>query len=493
MQFDRINTTSVADAISQKIKSLILGGSLKPAEKLPSERSLAKEFSVSRMSLRQGVALLVDIGLLEVRKDGTYVCDVISPSLVEPFVQLFSWYPKSLNDMLDLRLLLQKEAIKLAVERRSESDQEILSFFFEKMQDAFNQKKTPLIFESVKELHLAIVDCSYNLVLATVLRGIFSLLHSTLRDDINNEQLKKYQFIQECLYKSIILGDIQIAYDMLERHIDMIRSFTVAPHSSDTSEAFAKQSDISYRIDRTVARLEHLIVCQHFEVNKPLSELQLLAKEVGESEDIVNLALKVLLDKELMQTHDNQLYISPHCAQPLVSDPLAHLINTDWKVALDVFELRILLEENSAFQASNNEHTEKRDHLKRCLERLLTKGEQYNAQSNALDDYEFHLAIADLSENLATTYLMRGLFNILRASISNWLTLFHKEVGDISIIQDQHIAICQSINNSQPEAAKEAMRDHLQFVITTVQQTVARKEREAYAQQRLRYIKNKHS
>ncbi|MGH1487029.1 MAG: FCD domain-containing protein [Cellvibrionaceae bacterium] len=494
MQFDQINTKSVADSVSEQVKHLILGGGLKPGEKLPSERILATEFNVSRMSLRQGISLLIDIGLLEARKDGTYVCDVISPSLVGPFSQLFSWYPKALHDMLELRLLLQTKAIELAIERSCDSDKDILEFFYDRMQLAFETKKIPEIIEAVKELHLAIIDCSYNLVLATVLRGILSLLQSSLKDDIGKEHLSKYQFIQECLYKAVIQGDSGIANDMLERHIEMVKSFSLLSSKVAFDQlSLNEQPSQSYRIDKAVARIEHLIICQHFEASKALPDLLLLSKEVGESEDVVNAALKVLLEKDILSIEKGKLCVATNSSKPLISDPLAHLINTDWKVALDVFELRIILERNSSYQAAENENYDKRNYLKTCLSRLLANDDDYNAHSNALDDYEFHLAIADLSENLATTYLMRGLFNLLRGSISSWLALFNKEVGDISIIQRQHINICDAILANTPNNASEAMREHLQYVITTVQRIAARKERETYAQQRWRYIENKYS
>ncbi|KXT78820.1 GntR family transcriptional regulator [Streptococcus sp. DD13] len=60
----------IHDAIKQKIDQEIW----KIGDRLPSERDLAEEFGVSRMTLRQAITLLVDEGMLE-RKvgSGTYV------------------------------------------------------------------------------------------------------------------------------------------------------------------------------------------------------------------------------------------------------------------------------------------------------------------------------------------------------------------------------------------------------------------------------------
>lgn len=62
--------------IHDKIKEQIDKGIWKIGQRLPSERDLAEEFGVSRMTLRQGITLLVEEGILQ-RKvgSGTYVAN----------------------------------------------------------------------------------------------------------------------------------------------------------------------------------------------------------------------------------------------------------------------------------------------------------------------------------------------------------------------------------------------------------------------------------
>ncbi|EGV13180.1 bacterial regulatory protein, GntR family [Streptococcus infantis X] len=60
--------------IHDQIKKDIDEGSWKIGERLPSERDLAEEFAVSRMTLRQAISLLVEEGVLERRVgSGTFV------------------------------------------------------------------------------------------------------------------------------------------------------------------------------------------------------------------------------------------------------------------------------------------------------------------------------------------------------------------------------------------------------------------------------------
>ncbi|HEO3400994.1 TPA: GntR family transcriptional regulator, partial [Streptococcus agalactiae] len=60
--------------IHDAIKKEIDKGTWKIGQRLPSERDLADDYSVSRMTLRQSITLLVEEGILERRVgSGTYV------------------------------------------------------------------------------------------------------------------------------------------------------------------------------------------------------------------------------------------------------------------------------------------------------------------------------------------------------------------------------------------------------------------------------------
>ena len=52
MAYSKIRQPKLSDVIEQQLEYLILEGTLRPGEKLPPERELAKQFDVSRPSLR---------------------------------------------------------------------------------------------------------------------------------------------------------------------------------------------------------------------------------------------------------------------------------------------------------------------------------------------------------------------------------------------------------------------------------------------------------
>ena len=81
--FRSIKHTKVSDEIVNQIKDLISDGILRPGDRLSPERELAKEFGVSRPSLREALNSLVAMGFLEVKGKRTFIKSVASESVLE--------------------------------------------------------------------------------------------------------------------------------------------------------------------------------------------------------------------------------------------------------------------------------------------------------------------------------------------------------------------------------------------------------------------------
>ncbi len=106
----------VADSAAAAIKNLILTGELQAGDRLPAERALAAQLGVSRNSLREAVAALTEMGVLEARHgDGTYLTTLDPRALFESMgfaVDLMR--TAHLPDVLAVRRTLEAFATGLA-------------------------------------------------------------------------------------------------------------------------------------------------------------------------------------------------------------------------------------------------------------------------------------------------------------------------------------------------------------------------------------------
>jgi DNA-binding FadR family transcriptional regulator len=62
-----IRRSTLGEAIIEQLSRLILNGSYKPGEQLPSERELASQFGVARGPVREALRALALAGLIEIK------------------------------------------------------------------------------------------------------------------------------------------------------------------------------------------------------------------------------------------------------------------------------------------------------------------------------------------------------------------------------------------------------------------------------------------
>ncbi|MFV0494485.1 FadR/GntR family transcriptional regulator [Mycobacterium sp.] len=114
----------VDEQIAGSIADAILDGVYPPGSALPPERELAEQLGVNRTSLRQGLARLQQMGLIEVRQgSGSVVRDtegLTHPAVVEALVRKLG--PEFLVELLEIRGALGPLIGRLAAQRRTPED-----------------------------------------------------------------------------------------------------------------------------------------------------------------------------------------------------------------------------------------------------------------------------------------------------------------------------------------------------------------------------------
>jgi GntR family transcriptional repressor for pyruvate dehydrogenase complex len=112
------------EQIAASIADAILDGAFLPGTALPPERELAEHFGVNRTSLRQGLARLQHMGLIEARQGSGNVVrdpqDLTHPAVVEALVRKLG--PDFLVELLELRVAFGGFIGRLAAERAAPDD-----------------------------------------------------------------------------------------------------------------------------------------------------------------------------------------------------------------------------------------------------------------------------------------------------------------------------------------------------------------------------------
>jgi len=110
---------ALTDEAIEKIKAMILSGTLRAGDRLPREADLAAELGLSRSSLREAVKALSLVNILDVRRgDGTYVTSLQPPLLLEALSFIVDFHRDgTVLEFLEVRRILEPEAAAMAAER----------------------------------------------------------------------------------------------------------------------------------------------------------------------------------------------------------------------------------------------------------------------------------------------------------------------------------------------------------------------------------------
>ncbi len=123
--FTSVRTPRVYEHIVEQIESAIFGGRLRSGDRLPPERELVRQFSASRVAVREALRTLEHRGLIDVRhgsSGGHFVRDMDAGLLRRDFTTLLRLGRVSVIHLAEARLAIEPEIARLAAERATDMD-----------------------------------------------------------------------------------------------------------------------------------------------------------------------------------------------------------------------------------------------------------------------------------------------------------------------------------------------------------------------------------
>jgi DNA-binding FadR family transcriptional regulator len=121
MAFTQIERSPLYRQVANQIREMILSGGLVPGHNLPTERELSETFGVSRASIREALRHLEAQGLVSANGNSgarTVVSEASTTHLRDAMVQLVRLQHVTIEDLVDLRTVLETAAAQRAAERR---------------------------------------------------------------------------------------------------------------------------------------------------------------------------------------------------------------------------------------------------------------------------------------------------------------------------------------------------------------------------------------
>lgn len=174
-KFRPIRKVSIAEEIAKQIMDLISSGSLRPGQRLPSERDLCEHFGASRPSLREALRGLTIVGVLNARVgDGTTVA-VNGGTFMRKVMELRMVTEKhDIDNLLEVRLALEVMSASRAAQNATEGDLNELRELVAKMKAC-----------GTNETQFARLDAEFHVVIArasgnTLILDLVSMIRNQL-------------------------------------------------------------------------------------------------------------------------------------------------------------------------------------------------------------------------------------------------------------------------------------------------------------------------
>ena len=185
--FEAKRQPTLSEQAYNQIKDAICQGSVAPGDIL-SENQIAQQLGMSRTPVREALCALASEGFVEIRNGiGAYVKPLSS---------------KDMEDLYEVRCLLEMQAIKTSIYRISNDEIDDLTRRFQAIYDACEQGDSPAQGEFSEldwELHSLLVDRCTN---KEIVEG-------------NNSNLRRYQSLSVN-----VLGDV---HESARQHLEILR------------------------------------------------------------------------------------------------------------------------------------------------------------------------------------------------------------------------------------------------------------------------------
>lgn len=178
----RISKPSLCDLIIDQLQNAIMRGDLPPGTKLPSERELAERLGVSRASVREALKAMSRMGVIDIRPgDGNYVAEVDPAQLARPMSYVIYLNSGNIQNLLELRRIVEVEATGLAAERATEDDIAEIEQVLAETEKRANAMQLDEFLDFDMKFHKRVAAASQNVLLTQVNALLCELLREAGR------------------------------------------------------------------------------------------------------------------------------------------------------------------------------------------------------------------------------------------------------------------------------------------------------------------------
>lgn len=225
MTFPKMKRDRVFEQVSNEIKKQIASGTLKPGDRLPPENELARNFNVSRQTIREAMRILELSGFLSIKrgvKGGPIIENTISSRVSKALAEAIQMGPATFDDFVLAWREIEKAILIQVVKNADEGDLQVLK---ENLLNANNELKsgTP-VFKSIRQFHKNLAKASKNHIFELLIESLMVVYAEFLsRLETDPERARRIITIHENLLKAIEKKEADQVILFFEQHLTHVQ------------------------------------------------------------------------------------------------------------------------------------------------------------------------------------------------------------------------------------------------------------------------------
>jgi len=226
--------------IASHVRELIETKQLRPGQRLPAERDLARMLGVSRVPIREAMRTLAAQGLIDIRRgQGMFVAASAVEAAVDQLTNALLKQRDLLAELFAVRRLLEPASAQWAATRREPEDVAKLERLLEEMRRA--GQREPVDYDAIgqrdTELHVEIAATGDNRVLVRIMQAIQDLHREQLETSLRYRD-RVHSTLEDHgrIVRAIAAGDPVEARSAMLDHLARSEAATMARIEGDDAE-----------------------------------------------------------------------------------------------------------------------------------------------------------------------------------------------------------------------------------------------------------------
>lgn len=220
--FPSLGRKKAYEEITEAIRHEIFSRRLPPLHRLPTERDIAEQCGVSRMVVREAIRSLEREGLVTVKKGpkgGIFVAQDFDRPINDSITNMLAGGGTNLNDLSEVRALVEPYAAARAAEHATEADLQDLAALLERADTA---EPGDLRAHNI-EFHRLILRISGNAVLRLVGEAVLGILSEHVRNLSTSAASAQALQMHHAMFAAIRDRDVTRAQRLMSEDIAAIR------------------------------------------------------------------------------------------------------------------------------------------------------------------------------------------------------------------------------------------------------------------------------